>query len=348
MAWHPGVKAVCASAAGEAPARRDATYDIMKCVGIVLMLFGHRVYDYWWLTKFIFSFHMPLFFIVAGYFYRPRPLREAVAKDARRLLLPYVVTCAAVVALDWAFCAFDGRPLTLYYVLASLYGSGSTGHRSLYMSGFNTIGAVWFLLALFWCKTIYNALYLRLGLARAIACSLCLCAVAFPVERLVNLPLAILPGLVAMVFFAIGNVAARTDASRRMPAWLLAALVVAWGVEFVRARIDMASVTYGFFPLDVAGACGATWVVWLVSSKVGRSGGAAARIMAWVGMNSMAILCFHLIDLDTDILGHLGIRSPALKFLAEVPLWLLAVWGACRIPFVRKVYGVRPLPAKAG
>ena len=52
--------------------------------------------------------------------------------------------------------------------------------------------------------------------------------------------------------------------------------------------------------------------------------------------------------LGPDILGHLGIRSSALKFLAEVPLWLLAVWGACRIPFVCKVYGVRPLPAKAG
>jgi len=48
---------------------REATFDVMKCIGIIAVIIGH-------LTSFgqdfIFSLHMPLFFIIAGYFYHEK------------------------------------------------------------------------------------------------------------------------------------------------------------------------------------------------------------------------------------------------------------------------------------
>ncbi len=48
--------------------QRNLTFDIMKGIGILLVLIGHV----WQLPdsihQTIYSFHMPMFFIVAGYF----------------------------------------------------------------------------------------------------------------------------------------------------------------------------------------------------------------------------------------------------------------------------------------
>lgn len=48
---------------------RNRTFDIMKGIGILSVILGHMDVAPFWRT-FIFSFHMPLFFILAGYFYR--------------------------------------------------------------------------------------------------------------------------------------------------------------------------------------------------------------------------------------------------------------------------------------
>ena len=59
----------------------------MKGIGITLVIIGH-MQDFFELHKFIFIFHMPLFFIFAGYFFSSRG-GEGLAKDVRRFLIPY-------------------------------------------------------------------------------------------------------------------------------------------------------------------------------------------------------------------------------------------------------------------
>lgn len=50
---------------------RDKTADIAKGIGIILMIVGHCSFcfvEYPWVIRFIYSFHMPLFFIITGLF----------------------------------------------------------------------------------------------------------------------------------------------------------------------------------------------------------------------------------------------------------------------------------------
>lgn len=70
---------------------RDNTFDVMKGIGIIAMIIGHMSIPHF-LYDFIFSFHMPLFFLIGGYFFKPRPFKEIIQKSAGRLLKPYVVT----------------------------------------------------------------------------------------------------------------------------------------------------------------------------------------------------------------------------------------------------------------
>lgn len=51
--------------------RNDAV-DIMKGIAILSVMIGHSYWCPTWLYTFIFSFHIPLFFLISGYFCKTR------------------------------------------------------------------------------------------------------------------------------------------------------------------------------------------------------------------------------------------------------------------------------------
>ncbi len=67
------------------------TMDIAKGIGIILMVIGHTSYLGY---DFIYLFHMPLFFIISGFFFKPDNLlhkKSFVVKRMKRLYFPFVV-----------------------------------------------------------------------------------------------------------------------------------------------------------------------------------------------------------------------------------------------------------------
>ncbi len=61
--------------------------DNLKAFGILAVVLGHMTSPF---GQFIFSWHMPLFFIVAGFFIKfDMSLKGYVVKDFKRLMLPY-------------------------------------------------------------------------------------------------------------------------------------------------------------------------------------------------------------------------------------------------------------------
>lgn len=76
--------------------QRNVAYDLMKGIALILMIYDHLVQAPVGVSQFIYSFHMPLFFILAGIFANDisaiPSFKEYTRKNAKRLLLPYVVT----------------------------------------------------------------------------------------------------------------------------------------------------------------------------------------------------------------------------------------------------------------
>ena len=71
---------------------RDTTISVAKGIAIILMVIAHAEAP-GWLCKFIFEFHMPLFFITAGYFFSTRYLHDEatfVKKRIKGLYWPFV------------------------------------------------------------------------------------------------------------------------------------------------------------------------------------------------------------------------------------------------------------------
>lgn len=127
--------------------------DAARGIGILLMFYGHVVqlsfpgnHAAKEQTRLIYSFHMPVFFVMAGFFFRPaRDLGLRVWQLAARRLVPVVFFALALLPL-WAF--------------SELHGHQMLGHdaRELaveYLRGRPDLDWVtWFLVCLFVCEII--------------------------------------------------------------------------------------------------------------------------------------------------------------------------------------------------
>lgn len=91
---------------------RNYTFDIIKGILIILVVIGHSVQmtyrstdlSYWYnpIFNIIYTFHMPLFIFVSGYFFKSslkRSFIEVLTRKFNRLLFPTVIYSAVIILL---------------------------------------------------------------------------------------------------------------------------------------------------------------------------------------------------------------------------------------------------------
>lgn len=86
--------------------------------------------------------------------------KEYIRKNTRQLVLPYIVTSLVLILLSGIREFINGKGTTLTTIIAALVGNGTINNPTF---SEYSIGAIWFLLAMFWCRSIYNILYNRLS-----------------------------------------------------------------------------------------------------------------------------------------------------------------------------------------
>lgn len=101
--------------------QRNIALDITKGIGILLVILGHcGSIPYMPIRHFIFTFHMPLFFLVSGYLYKAKNAKDSIKKDLVRLGLPYAFTCLAIVLYYFLYFLIskthNSEPLRRFYL----------------------------------------------------------------------------------------------------------------------------------------------------------------------------------------------------------------------------------------
>ncbi len=370
-------KALPLSMASPAGGRVDA-FDIMKGVAILLMVVGHTTGKIPLLRAFIFSFHMPLFFLLSGYFFRPSPLLAALKKNFRRLYVPYLFT-ALLLALHMMLLAYahgqDVWGVFLVRLRATLLGSGAP----LVLGMRPAIGAIWFLAALFWALLLFNlALRTRFPL---LVCLL-LAALCFFLQGKLFLPQSIQPACSATLFLYAGYSARRyrllervgrltsvglrqlfcpplcsplavgngNDAGRcgATRPWLCAFVCMAlWYTAWMRGRLEMSYGYYRFWYFDMLAAVAAVWLVyqfalWLDGSRFVR----LKRVFCFFGRYSLVVLCFHLYELNCIPWKNVvpldwGDGVLPIFWVLKFVWVYLCIQLARHVPFLRAVFQIR-------
>lgn len=317
-------------------ANRDATFDVMKGIAILAMVIGHCPIPEI-LEKFIFVWHMPLFFLVSGYFYSPKEEKGYVRKNVRQLVLPYVVTSLVLIFLSGVKELISGKGATLTTIIAALIGNGTVNNPTF---SEYSIGAIWFLLAMFWCRSIFNILYIRLSEPMLGAAVISAAVVATYLGTLVYVPTDLFEGIEAMLFFYIGNKAHTYNVLERTPNLLFFIIVFFLVILSIYAgSMSMVRCYYGYWPVNYLAAIGMTMVIYYISKRLVTN-----KFLAWCGRVSMVILCIHIINLNflpTKTLHERFVFSSSYDVLLHIIVALAMTWTLLKFSLIKSLFSIK-------
>lgn len=268
-------------------------------------------------------------------------------KEAKQLLFTYVVTalCVLVGVTCMATLNHESQAIALrQWGMAAIYGSGDASNLTLWRVDLR-IGAIWFLLALFWARLLLHCLA-RLSYT-PVWVVLCF-AVGYVSSQYVLLPWSIQSGMCAVVFLYLGYLAKKFDmlsVVKRFPlVWAIAFII--WMVDIALfGGMSMAVNNYGSRPvLAVIGSIAGTLCVVGLSQLIDRIP-ALGSALSSIGQASLAILCVHLIEDDVlpwqMYLGALRMALPQvplvlLSFIVRLPIDLIGAALLYRIPVINE------------
>ena len=291
-------------------AKRLDSLDIAKGIGILCIILGHLGYTSFVrgegdpIATYVFQFHVPIFFILAGYTLSERkPFVSFVKDKAQRLLIPYVITCFTVflILIVLRYLFGHTQPPSIYpglrvFIKSCLFGAGSPG--VLLPEGFMHIGAIWFLEALFVSLVEVRA-SLKWGKLGPVIVIVLFIVSVMSVSSF-SLPCNIQQGLIGGIYVYIGTLLKRARLfERHVPTWALAILVViSLGAYLSGINVSIIRGSFGRwflgFPVSIATSC--LWV--FLSDRIANWESRIKDLLLFAGRNSLVILCTHLVLLD--------------------------------------------------
>lgn len=237
-----------AEMASTASHNRNADYDKLRAIGIVLVVLGHTLGISREAELYIYSFHMPLFFFLSGLVLTPTRLGLGLPDTLRhytnRLLVPYFLF-SLITWIPWVLVTrHRGADATLGIpawkpLIGTFYGIGVNGwlqHNAM----------LWFLPCLFLVHLLFHQLRRHLHgvqfLAGVSACAVLgyVLATILPVR----LPWCCEAALIATPFYAAGHCLSKCQPVLPRPSTSIASVVIVllvlqYGCIALNGRVDM-------------------------------------------------------------------------------------------------------------
>lgn len=323
--------------------KRNVEIDIAKGIGILLVIIGHGAIPTWSKDA-ISSFHMPLFFILSGYFFRNENPLTRIQKDAKRLLLPYVVTMTVItlyMLVVHQLFKHDGW----YYFINSLwfwiFPTGAPG--GLYFSG-----PIWFLFALFWTKSTFNLIeknHTRWFYPLIAFVAFVPFYIYYQIG--IDLPLAISQGLTSIVFYWGGYECKKHELSlgSSKPKRLILLFFVFWILGTIYSDLNVISLVYHHYPICILTAFIGTYLVVEISKYISKQKHIVVRklsyFLSWGGQNSMTILCAHTLFRFTPVMMPFEKINSTFALCMQIILCCLTAWMCRKIKLTRIIFGIK-------
>ena len=307
-----------------------------KGIAIILMVIAHAEAP-GWLCKFIFEFHMPLFFITAGYFFSTRYLHDEatfVKKRVKGLYWPFVKWALFFLILhNWMFDIG---------ILNEIYGNEQGGvlhpwtwrqtQQNIWniftaMGGYDAFlcGAFWFFRGLFVASILYLIIYkvLDAGLTRLtsrtsltrksipyLICVIMLLLCAWKTWeglKVVNLVQGGYREMMGCFFFGVGFIFRQfVDAYRqqmmrchaRLWTSLLFAAVVYLFSRYLTANMNWRSSFQQFLSLPLPAILGFL-MTYNLSSWIDEHNNRFKQLLVYIGDHTLYVFIFHIISYKT-------------------------------------------------
>ena len=307
---------------------RKTYLDVAKGIGILGVILGHHILclghgEYRWLTDWFWSFHMPMFFIISGYFFRSDSIRATLTKALGQLVRPYYLTVYAGIFVCIAILFRTGT-YTGPSIVSWLWGA-------LVLDPAYEQMAMWFIPALFFGKVYMTLVYRYLPRREVFAVvALFLIAVALKDVHAVRFTsLSFMhKGLMVPLFLYVGQRFRQLDVfecAHSAEAYVLALLSVGFASW---SAIDLNSLAFpnGFF--SVCSCVLISWAVIVLCHGIEqvRVFRLPVAVLSFFGRHSLYFLCSHAFLFTIQLQRHIPVHDTLLMGCIAVMVALFGWW----------------------
>ncbi len=278
---------------------RNIIIDIMKGLGIILVVFGHVINSNVVLCKVninnaLYIFHMPLFFIISGYLIKYEQSSQNidyVKKKFKGILIPYFLF-SIICFLYWMIIERRIRnqlSTPIFNVLGNIFLCRVD--ETLLLP--NVV--LWFLPCLFTAEIIYYLLrklgkkYIVLPLVFIIfILGIILC------NNNIVLPFAMETAFVAILFICVGHLVEEYEIYLKPKLYFLFPIfIVCYIMALVyNGNVSMLAHNYGRIPLFVVGAISGSEILYVISLLITKIK-VCKNILIFYGVNSITVMLCH-------------------------------------------------------
>ena len=320
-------------------AGRIVWVDIAKGVAMLAVVLGHTYHGGILAHTVAYSFNVPLFFILAGFTFRVKPMRDALASSAKRLLLPYLAL-ALIAGIYDIIQGWLNADTVLQFLGGIVFAAGEGG---LLPGGIFPIGMPWFLMALFVGRLLYNALLGFFEKKRVHSAIVFIifaaigCAAKFG-SAYIALPFALMQALTALLYLHIGHCMRTYDWTGRAPVPVTIGCLVVWAIGVRFELFFWEGVPWAVLG-GIATVVAASWCVIQACRLVDLRMPPLRRALSFVGVNSLLVFELHVVE--SFIIPWADVSFAALGPLSPVLLGVLHLAFVCAILWLVKNAGVR-------
>lgn len=333
--------------------------DIVKGIAIFLVVLGHTIEPGGFVAKSIFSFHMPLFFIIAGYLFNfekyDHNFREFFRGRIFRLLFPYFVSAFLFFMIYLLYESPKPFIYTPFYVvedifksifISCLYGVGAINSFNI-----TPIGPLWFLPALFCAEMLFylfNKLSNLLNIWFRVILFSVISYIGILIGQKIFLPWNIDIALAAMIFVFIGYELRKNKILERFSEYrnqilyycVISAICLLWFFMSKNSFLSMNDRQYNNYIYAYIAAISASFVIFSICYKIQN-----LKILSFInnkfsfiGAETLIILVMHSKVIHyTPVLSCL--RYNDFIFAIYVVLFCLMIGLVVkRIPLLNKCY----------
>lgn len=346
-------ESIPATTASHAKKERIGYIDIAKGIAMLAIIAGH--FGIASADRLVYTFHVPLFFLVSGYFLSTKgDFLPFMKKKARQLLLPYYATAFTILILaniigPMVWPDIDRLQNAVNIFGAILYGAGSS-HTSPFV--IKQIGLLWFLWALFF-STGFVRLALKTKYPFIVVCLIAI--TGWFSAKAIWLPLSIQAGATASFYMYLGLLARKHRIlDRKPPAFLIVVLAAFWAVcVYCGVGIGIVNCTFSHGIISLALSVIAPYLILLACKYAEQHFRAPSRFLNFFGQTTLIIMCFHAVSdyCFPNLMMYVWLEPygvphtlTTIIILTLNVLWpLLGVYVTMRVPLLKRLFSVREI-----
>ena len=290
---------------------RDISIDIAKGICIFLMVMGHAAVP-GFVFKWIYSFHMPFFFLVSGMFFNP------VKYDKWHCFLKSRVKGLVIPYLSLSVLA------TILFALI-----GEANFKAMFL-GWGGI-ALWFIPVLFISEVLFYGIWKTVACFKynrvyALACAIVVLIAGYYCSvRQIRFPLQLQVVGMGSFFYAVGYLCNHWLKTISLKVWLVCVLMCVYmGVIQCFPTLDMCPNNFACFPLNqLLAIVGSLLIICFARViAVWSDENLFYRFFNWAGKNTLVIVGFsQVIMAMINYYGsdYIGVVFSAIKYIG--------IWG---------------------